>query len=213
MSHHVPQENPFLNNSELTDLSWQPNNPYKYSIVESLLKKSYEICRPFVTWYSRLTGGNPVSALTNLSLNLLSYARGYNNNNTTLLWKQAVLETGAFTSIMSNSDNNQFGMHVPYTRPTTTASYRYNSSENSNVAIYNTIFDSVLDRMLWDDYNGIDPKESEYMNVVIDRDYNENPDTYDDLWSQAEMPRPPYVIFIWLAVVFAILYLIKKLIY
>lgn len=212
MSHHVNQDL-FELNPNLTDLSWQPQNKYEYSFIERALKLSYEITRPLVNLWCNVTGGNTTAALTNLSINLLSYARGYNTANSRLLWKQAVLETGGFNSIMSNSDNNQFGMHLPTTRPTTTASYRYNNTEDSHVAIYDSVFDSVLDRMLWDDYNGIDSKDGNYVEEVIEHGYNENPDTYDDLWQSAEMPTPPYIIFIWLLVVIFILVFIKKLIF
>ena len=212
MSHHVNQEL-FDQNPNLTDLSWQPANKYKYTFLEKCLRISYDITRPFIAMYCRLTGANTVAALTNLSINLLSYARGYNKNNSTLLWKQAVLETGAFNSIMSNTDNNQFGMHLPYYRPTTTSSYRYNDTENSHVSIYDSVFDSVLDRMLWDDYNGIDPKASNYIEEVVEHDYNENPDTYPDLWQNAIYQQSYLMIFIWLCVVILILIFIKKLIF
>lgn len=199
--------------SDIADLSWEPNNPYSYSFTESLLKLSYDVAKPFVKIYSSITGIPTGSCLTWLSITLLSYVRGYNKTNKDLLWKQAVLETGGFSSPMSNTDNNQFGMHLPSVRPTVTAHYRYNINEGSNVSIYTSVFDSVLDRMLWDQYNSIEPKSSAYIVDVVDHDYNENPATYPGLWESADMPTPPIVIFIYIAVLIAIILLIKKLLF
>lgn len=195
-----------------SDLSWVPNNPYNYTFLESLMKITYNVSKPFVKIYSYVTGIPAGASLTWLSINLLSYVRGYNKSTKDLLWKQAVLETGGFVSPMSVTDNNQFGMHLPNIRPTTTFHFRFNSSENSYVSIYSSVFDSVLDRMLWDDYNSIprniDPVD--YQNNVVDNGYNENPDSYAQAWNSAEMPTPPLVIVIYLAVLLTILLLIKK---
>lgn len=198
---------------ESWDLSWQPNNPYKYSILETLVKISYDISKPVVALYCSITGTSPASALTYLSINLLGFARNYSRENIRLLYKQAVLETADFTSDMSIVDGNQFGMHLPTVRPTLASGFRWNDSENSNVAKFNSYFDSVLDRMLWDEYNDIPASDSNYQSLVIENDYNENPSTYAELWNNAD-EHPPYMaIIIFIAVLIFILLLIKKILF
>ncbi len=206
---HLLENNPNYNPEEV-DLSWQPNNKYRYSLKETLLKISYDVTKPFVKIYSSITGTSANANLTSLAINLLSYARGYSEYNSEMLWKQAVLETGAFNSIMSADDFNQFGMHLPSFRPTLAVSYRYNFTEGANVSIYDSIFDSVLDRMLWDDYNGIDAKTSSYVTQVTSAGYNQNPTTYPQIWEAAEMQKPPSIL-VWIVITVLVLILIKKI--
>ena len=63
-----------------------------------------------------------------------------------IVFRQAVLETGNFTSELFRCANNLFGMRLARYRTTTALSeYNYHAK-------YNSWWDSVLDYKLWQDY-------------------------------------------------------------
>lgn len=72
------------------------------------------------------------------------------NVRATLLTSQAAFETGNFVSQVYLSNNNAFGMKQPKVRPTTSI------GEKGRYANYPTVYDSILDRLLWDDYNKVE---------------------------------------------------------
>lgn len=82
-------------------------------------------------------------------------ARGYSHAVATWLVKQAVLETGRFTSRAYKEDKNAWGMGKVYRRPTTQVGAR-NANDGSGVnkiAKYTSVFQSHRDRVLFDDWH------------------------------------------------------------
>jgi hypothetical protein len=102
--------------------------------------------------------------------------RGYSTENIDFLLKQAKLEAGAhFTSRAVIEDNNVFGMGKVYSRPTTQIAAR-NAADGSGantIAIYRNVFDSVIDRFMWDDYNRLDGTSVRYPDSVYGKGYNQ----------------------------------------
>ena len=126
-----------------------------------------------------------------------------------MLSAQAVLESGDFTSPMCVNDRNIFGMHMPYTRSTTATSSRWNATEDSQVAIYNSYYDSVLDRILWDKYNSINPKSSIYALDVIAKGYNPF-DSYLSDWEYSSFKLPLSVKLVCYSPLLLVIYLLIK---
>lgn len=64
-----------------------------------------------------------------------------------ILLKQAILETGNFTSTVFKENNNLFGMKHPYIRKTTSL------GTNRNHAVYENWVESVKDYIYWLDFH------------------------------------------------------------
>lgn len=106
----------------------------------------------------------------------LARKRGYSPENVNFLLKQAKLEAGnTFTSKAVLEDNNVFGMGKVYQRPTTQIDSRpaADGSGANTIAIYRNVFDSVIDRFLWDDYNRLDGTVQRYPEAVYGKGYNQ----------------------------------------
>jgi len=119
----------------------------------------------------------------------LAVANGFQNNDMvymTILYAQARLETGNFTSRVYMDANNMFGM-----RPTTRrAQNRVGvlSTNNGEFAKFQTLNESFRDRVEWDSYNNIPrPQTLEeargYMERVMSKGYTHE-STYISTWLQ-----------------------------
>ena len=87
-----------------------------------------------------------------------------------LVYKQAVLETGNFTSRIFKENHNLYGMKLPRSRPTLA------TGENRGHAMFRHWTDSVEDYALWQDYyldGGYD--FSDYYAFLRDMSYAEDP--------------------------------------
>ena len=105
------------------------------------------------------------------------YLNGYTRQNVDLLLKQARYEAGpGWGNKATREDNNPFGMGLVKKRPTTQLGARpaQDGTGINYIGGYASIRSNVLDRFLWDSYNKIDPKGSQYMNAVIADGYNQN---------------------------------------
>ena len=79
--------------------------------------------------------------------NFIKYLEYRNVEYIDIMVKQAILETGYFTSLVFTSNNNLFGMRHPRVRPTLSL------GSNLNHAKYNHWTDSVEDYILWKEYH------------------------------------------------------------
>lgn len=77
--------------------------------------------------------------------------RGYSSNNCLWIYKQAMLETAYLKSTGLINDKNAFGMSRVYKRKTTQINSRVLSDGNT-LGKYSSIYSSVKDRYLWDEY-------------------------------------------------------------
>ena len=104
------------------------------------------------------------------------YLNGYTKENVDLLLKQARLEAGSWDNKATLNDNNPFGMGIVTKRPTTQLGSRpaQDGTGRNYIGNYASVRSGVADRFLWDSYNKIDPKGSQYMNAVIAQGYNPN---------------------------------------
>jgi len=66
-----------------------------------------------------------------------------------VLYSQAKLETGDFSSNIYRENNNLFGMKVPYIRP------NFVQGENRGHAVFSSKYWSLFDLFLWLEYNNI----------------------------------------------------------
>jgi len=72
-----------------------------------------------------------------------------------IVYAQALIETGSFTSRIFREHNNLFGMHYATKRPKLQASYfyaDYHRKKWHRVAHYNHWYDAVLDYKLYQEY-------------------------------------------------------------
>ena len=104
------------------------------------------------------------------------FLNGYSRSNVDLLLKQARLEAGTYANKATLKDNNPFGMGIVRKRPTTQVSARKaeDGTGVNYIGAYSNIAMGVADRFLWDSYNNINPKDSQYVNAVIAGGYNQN---------------------------------------
>jgi hypothetical protein len=104
------------------------------------------------------------------------YLNGYSKENVQLLLNQARLEAGSWDNKATLKDNNPFGMGIVRKRPTTQLGARpaQDGTGRNYIGNYASVRDGVADRFLWDSYNQIDPKSTQYMNAVIAGGYNQN---------------------------------------
>jgi hypothetical protein len=109
---------------------------------------------------------------------------GYSQENVNLLLRQARLESGAgWKNKATLNDNNPFGMGVVKKRPTTQMGARpaKDGTGVNYIGGYSTIGAGVADRFMWDTYNEVPAKGSQYINSVIAAGYNQN-DNYQFTW-------------------------------
>lgn len=88
-----------------------------------------------------------------------------------LLYSQAILETGRFTSNIYKENKNLFGMKKPSKRPTTVI------SENRGHAVYPSYYSSVIDYILRQKYFNIQPQlydNDKYINDTFNTGYAED---------------------------------------
>lgn len=86
-----------------------------------------------------------------------------------IVYKQAVLETGGFTSNIFKNNNNLFGMKKPALRPTTVV------GEQFNHAVFNTWQESVIDMAIWNGVYCKDIKTEEEYYTLLQAIYAEDP--------------------------------------
>ena len=107
------------------------------------------------------------------------FLKGYAWQNIVGLVRQMNLETGFGTSPAFVNGNNPFGMGRVYTRPTTQVSWRNSEAggayEGETLGQYKTIEDGVKDRIMWDQYQGIQGTESDYLACVARKGFNSAP--------------------------------------
>lgn len=78
----------------------------------------------------------------------------FNIKNPDIVYRQAYLETGGFTSNIFLENNNLFGMKLPYIRNTTAIGSQFGHAE------YDNWIDSVEDMFLYQDYFSADIEDS-----------------------------------------------------
>lgn len=89
-----------------------------------------------------------------LSIAWFSIIRGYSWKASEFVAKQMNLESAFASDPKVDAYKNVFGMSRVTTRDTTSVGY-VELSDGNTFATYKTIFDSVKDRFLWDDYFNI----------------------------------------------------------
>lgn len=117
---------------------------YKATLYTAIVRLLYYLAYPVL----KLTGsvGNFESTL----IYFIARCSGYTKQNALMLVKQARLESGGYTSRARREANNIFGMKMPRKRATTAiGTITLNEGE---FARYRSIADSVLDRILLDEY-------------------------------------------------------------
>lgn len=78
-----------------------------------------------------------------------------------ILLKQAKIESGNYSSNIYKSNNNLYGMRVPYKRSTTQSGF------DKGYGVYQNWCLSALDRLLWDYYHFDEkPTKEEYLNKL-----------------------------------------------
>ena len=115
------------------------------------------------------------------------YLNGYSKENVDLLLSQARLEAGSWDNKATSADNNPFGMGIVRKRPTTQLGARpaQDGTGANYIGNYASVRAGVADRFLWDSFNKIDPKDSQYMNAVLAGGYNQNTQ-YQFSWSNTK---------------------------
>ncbi len=101
--------------------------------------------------------------------------RGYSTGNIEFLLKQAKCEAGpSFESRAVREDNNVFGMGRVYKRPTTQINYRaaMDGSGQNTIGKYSNVYDSVIDRFMWDEFYKLDVTAASYPAAVVGKNYN-----------------------------------------
>lgn len=74
--------------------------------------------------------------------------------------KQAKIESGNFTSNVFLSNNNLFGMKMPYKRPTLAI------GEHLGYAVYRNWWESVVDYALWQTYSAKGKNRQDYLDIL-----------------------------------------------
>lgn len=152
------------------------NKAFIYNAFSQLL---YVLAYPFIELSN--------SAVSKPAVLIYTIARcsGYNKELALALVKQAQLETANFTSEAFIEANNLFGMRHPKKRSTLSIG-KYNAGRNhSDLAVFKTAADSVLDRLLWDvEFNNTKFQDADsYMKEVKEGDnYATDPD-YISKWN------------------------------
>lgn len=102
----------------------------------------------------------------------IARCEGYSKQAAIILVQQSQLESGNFTSNLYKNGRNMFGMKKPFKRPTLSKEYEYQLPEGA-FATFNTLAESVLDRIMWDEYFKIDSSLNgiEYLTSVQEKGY------------------------------------------
>lgn len=105
----------------------------------------------------------------------------YTHDNARFIVKQARLESGNYTSVAFDQDNNIFGMSRVQVRPTTQVGWRLSGDGVNTIGRYASLSGSLQDRKMWDDYNKINFRApaNEYIAQVLEAGYN-NSTVYRD---------------------------------
>lgn len=105
---------------------------------------------------------------------VLGTFKGYSFDNITFMINQITHETGHGTSNAIQTYNNTNGMNCVAVRPTTQTSCTDNAE---SLGVYPDIYDSIIDRFMWDDYWGFDALrgDSSYITAVCSK-YHTSPD-------------------------------------
>lgn len=152
----------------------------------------------YLSWYFALYGKilnvSRTSIFAILCISYYAIKNGFSLNNTRALVAQSRLETGDFTSPMCIKDNNLFGMHYPFSRNTYAFAGRWNASELSDVSIYSSFLESILDRIEWEKQwteTPIDVKApvQEYIFNVF-YNYKAEATTYLEDWNRLYNQKP-----------------------
>lgn len=91
-----------------------------------------------------------------------NYIKSLNIKHPDVVFKQARIESGNFTSDIFKENNNMFGMKIPYKRANTII------GENKGYAVYNNWKECILDYALYQTYSGKNMTREEYINFLGD---------------------------------------------
>lgn len=91
-----------------------------------------------------------------------NYIKSLNIKHPDVVFKQARIESGNFTSDIFKENNNMFGMKIPYKRANTII------GENRGYAVYNNWKECILDYALYQTYSGKNMTREEYINLLGD---------------------------------------------
>lgn len=97
----------------------------------------------------------------------------------TVLYAQALHESGNFSSNIFQHTNNPWGMKYPTVRPADNDGY-WISGNGTKWSKYTDVDQSIRDRILWDEYNNIQPPVTDadimvYLNMIQAKGYAEDP--------------------------------------
>jgi flagellum-specific peptidoglycan hydrolase FlgJ len=101
--------------------------------------------------------------------NLRNFLQFYDIKHKDVVFNQALLETGNFSSNLFLQNNNLFGMKNPYMRPTTSI------GENNNHAVYRHYIGSIKDYKLYQDWFYNSKSYNNYFDFLLRRNYAEDP--------------------------------------
>ena len=169
------------------------------------MKLIFNIIKPIIHIIGSIFSIGKKQIETHFAILYIFLLNGYSFKDVLYLLKQSDHETGYLTSGFSLTFNNVFGMHYPYTRPTTALGKV--TGDGGEVSTYSDIYDSVYDRYLWDKYNDIH-NSTNYQFDVLDHNYNLNPNYNNIVNSLQQPPLYPFIIFS-IILTITIIFLIK----
>jgi len=132
------------------------------------------VCIVFCGLYIYITKKNPAvleigKAHLTLSDSIKDFISQMNIDYPDIVYAQAVLETGTFTSAVFKNDNNLFGMRKTYSRPTTQI-----GADKNLYGIYESWKMSIIDYALWQAYTAKKLTRNEYLQL-LQNSYAESP--------------------------------------
>lgn len=169
------------------------------------MKLIFNIIKPIIHLIGSIFTIGKKQIETHFAILYIFLLKGYSFKDVIYLLKQSDHETGYLTSGFSLTYNNVFGMHYPYTRPTT-ALGKVNG-DGGEVATYSDIYNSVYDRFLWDNYNDIH-NSINYQTQVLQHNYNLNPNYNNIVNSLKQPPLYPFVL-AFITIVITLIFIIK----
>jgi hypothetical protein len=142
----------------------------KATFYSSFTRILYFFVYPFVKFLDRT-----VTYPSLLVYNILR-CEGYSKELAIAIVRQSQLESGNYTSSLFKNANNLFGMKKPRIRKTLSNEGSYLLPEGE-FATFDTLAESVLDRVLWDQYFkiNIDLSVLDYLVEVQSKGYAEDP--------------------------------------
>lgn len=99
---------------------------------------------------------------------VFNYIQELNIKHPEIVFRQAQIESGNFSSKVFRENNNMFGMRVPFRRANTVI------GENRGYAVYESWKHSVLDYALYQMYSAKNLSEEEYIKFLA-KNYAEDP--------------------------------------